>query len=321
MDQQTARRLTILICTHNRARLLEKTLESLNAAQRPPAWNIDILVVANACSDETHDFLRRYQSESSSKNWLPLDWAEEPTPGKSRALNTGIARVNADLILFEDDDHRAVSEFLLNLCETADRQPGYSAFCGPVIPDWSGSEPMWLRAQGPYQIYPSPIPNYHWGNQARCLNEDDNLPGGGQIALRADILRKAGLFETEFGPRGHDLGGGEDTAYIKRIISLGACFFYIPGMLQYHYVDPERLRLGFILRLAYKRTFAVNRLGGAIRFIPRYLWRKLATHLAQSLFTFKADKRRFHLVRAASTLGEIRGFWARMGQRPGQDAH
>ena len=50
-------RLTVLICTHDRAELLAKTLASLNAAARPPGWAVDILVAANACGDGTHAML------------------------------------------------------------------------------------------------------------------------------------------------------------------------------------------------------------------------------------------------------------------------
>jgi hypothetical protein len=44
--------LTILVCTHKRADLLALALASLNAAQRP-VMPVQILVVANACTDNT----------------------------------------------------------------------------------------------------------------------------------------------------------------------------------------------------------------------------------------------------------------------------
>lgn len=43
--------LTILICSHNRADLLELALTSLNAAQRP-IMSVQNLVAANACTDD-----------------------------------------------------------------------------------------------------------------------------------------------------------------------------------------------------------------------------------------------------------------------------
>ena len=48
--------ITILICTHNRAELLSRVLDSLNRAKRPPG-GAEILVVANACTDDTQAFL------------------------------------------------------------------------------------------------------------------------------------------------------------------------------------------------------------------------------------------------------------------------
>ena len=45
-------RLTILICTHNREDLLERALASINAAKHP-AMPVQILVAANACTDQT----------------------------------------------------------------------------------------------------------------------------------------------------------------------------------------------------------------------------------------------------------------------------
>ena len=51
--------LTIVICTHNRAALLERALASLNRAARPQGWDVDLLVVANACTDATASFLDR----------------------------------------------------------------------------------------------------------------------------------------------------------------------------------------------------------------------------------------------------------------------
>ena len=73
-------RLTVLICTHNRAALLERTLAALNAAARPAGWDVGVLVAANACTDDTHAFLDRYAGGAESRGDLPLAWFPEPTP-------------------------------------------------------------------------------------------------------------------------------------------------------------------------------------------------------------------------------------------------
>ncbi len=70
--------ITILICTHNRAELLVRTLEHLNEARRPSGWSIEVQVVANACTDNTLERLDQFRKEAS--DGLPLNWIDEPTP-------------------------------------------------------------------------------------------------------------------------------------------------------------------------------------------------------------------------------------------------
>ena len=67
--------LTILICTHNRAGLLERVLASINAANRP-AMSVQILVAANACTDETVERMRAYQTLQAERAWIPLQVIE-----------------------------------------------------------------------------------------------------------------------------------------------------------------------------------------------------------------------------------------------------
>ena len=50
--------LTVLICTHNRAGLLERTLDHIDLASCPAGAEIRVLVAANACRDGTHELLR-----------------------------------------------------------------------------------------------------------------------------------------------------------------------------------------------------------------------------------------------------------------------
>lgn len=76
--------ITVLICTHNRADLLDRVLTSLNAAKRP-AMPVQILVAANACTDDTVARMQAYQARQADNNWLPLRLIEVPTPGKSSA--------------------------------------------------------------------------------------------------------------------------------------------------------------------------------------------------------------------------------------------
>ena len=70
--------LTVLICTHNRRPLLQKALDSLDRCRMPAGWTVRIHVMANACSDDTLDWLARRSGR------LPLSVDHEPRPGKSK---------------------------------------------------------------------------------------------------------------------------------------------------------------------------------------------------------------------------------------------
>ena len=298
--------LTVLICTHNRAELLLRTLHFLNAAQRPRGWQVQILVVLNACSDTSRKDLCQLQKQSP--DGLPLEWIEEPVPGKSHALNHAIPRIASDLVAFVDDDHRVDTDYLANACAAAEKYPDMDLFCGRILPDWDGTEPHWVHDTGPYRIYPLPVPRFDQGETPLQLTPEIAIPGGGNLFLRGPWLARVGRFSTSLGPTGHDLEGSEDLDWIIRAQKLGARLQYVPSVVQYHYVDLDRLKLGYLLEKAYKRSGAtVGIRNPTDGHIPRYLYRKLASYLFSALLSLRSDRRRFYLVRTAAALGEMKG--------------
>jgi len=300
--------LSVLICTHNRSDLLERTLVSLNAARRPVGCEANILVVANACRDGTHAFLERYRQQAESRGWLPLTWFEEPSPGKSNALNQAMPRIDAMLVAFVDDDHRVDAEYLCAIVKAATANPSTDMFCGRILPDWDGSEPAWVHDTGPYRIYPLPIPRYDLGHQAREIHDDGPLPGGGNLFLRTEWLSRVGEFSTDYGPRGHDLGGAEDLEWVRRALALHAHLRYQPEVVQHHYVDAERLRLSYLIRKAFERSSSSVRLRQSVEKVPLFTYRKAAGYLLSGLFSLSWPRTRFFLIRFAAALGEIKGY-------------
>ncbi len=308
--------LIILISTHNRAELLERTMRHLNAARRPQGWQIRMLVVANACSDGTNALLERYLQTASKPvtasqiDPLPLQWLMEPTPGKSHALNRAIPLLESDLVAFVDDDHRVDTCYLENVCRASGEYPKVDIFCGRILPDWDGSEPTWVHDQGPYRIYPLPVPRYDLGEAPHSSPQDKAIPGGGNIVVRAQLFHRVGGFSTDYGPVGGSLGGAEDREWIERAILAGAQLQYVPDIVQYHYADPARLTLRYLVRKAYERSASVVRLSAVNAgdsTVPRYMIAKTARRLALTLLALDARKRRFQLVRLAAAAGEIKG--------------
>lgn len=306
--------LTVLICTHNRVALLQKVLASLQACSRPAAMGVDILVVANACSDGTHALLQAQADAADTAGGpgrLPLRWQAEPRPGKSHALNRGAAALQAPWMAIVDDDHRVDAGFLVAIEQALATHRDATLLCGRILPDWDGREPPWVHDTGPYRVYPLPIPRQDFGPQSRELGVDGPIPGGGNQIIHADVLRRVGPFSTELGPQGHDLGGGEDTEYMLRALRAGERLWYEPAILQHHYVDLDRLELRYLLRKAFQRSASAVALhsaaGSPAGGVPLYLVRKLAGYAFRVLWPGSAARRRFYLVRSAAALGEMDG--------------
>jgi GT2 family glycosyltransferase len=304
-------RLQVLICTHNRAALLECALESLNACLRPADCEVSVFVVANACTDETVRYLEAYVHSQADLQRLPLRWIEEPRPGKSQALNTAIPQVSAEVIAFVDDDHRVDPGYLTAVCAAAHEYPDTDLFCGRILPDWDGTEPDWVHDQGQYRIYPLPVPRFELGTRAMPVTPGTATPGGGNLAIRRELYDRVGPFLLELGPHGHDLGGAEDIEWVRRAIAGGARLHYIPDMLQYHYVDGERLTLRYVMAKAYERSASLIRLSSELADRPRlppYMIRKAGTYALFALTALTQRRRRFYLTRLAAAMGEIKGF-------------
>jgi len=304
-------RLAVVICTHNRSASLIETLTSLYACDYTGEECVDIVVVANSCSDDTLDRLADFRA-SHPRNNLRLTWIGEPKAGKSHALNAAIAQTTHEVLCFIDDDQTVEAGFLRNLLDGMDAYPDEAIYCGRIWPAWDGSEPSWVHAQGDYAIPIRPFPEFDLGSESIAIAPQDRYPSGGNIVVRRRVFDAAGLFSVDLGPTGHNLAGGEDHDFLVRAVSKGFAIRYLPKVRQLHAIDAERMSTTYTLRKSFLRTranFLVRQDGARPRL---YMFRKILEHLGSAVFTLKPDRRFFYLVRFAASLGELTGAFERL---------
>ena len=301
-------KLTLVICTHNRSVLLSKALASINNAVTPAQANITILVIANACTDDTVKKLQEYQQRQIDYHWLPMEFVEEPKAGKSYALNKALTLVTSGWVCFTDDDQRVDENYFKSVIDAINNHPETTLLCGKLIPDWTGSEPAWVHEKGQYKITPIPFPHFDLGDNPLILSEKKAIPSGGNLIVEHKVFKRIGTFSEALGPKGHDLMGSEDSDFILRALAVKEPLNYIPAIVQYHYVDSSRLKLPYLIFKGFQRNRSITLTHCPERTrIPKYLWLKLGQYSAGVLFSFNANRIRFYLTKAAGIIGQIVG--------------
>lgn len=299
--------ISVIICTHNRASLLPDVLGSLEKSELPEDSDIEVIVVANACSDNTFQVLEEYKKDSKFK----IRALKEPRQGKAFALNTAIEKAAGELLAFVDDDHIISPGYFKAICFAVKNYPDFTLFCGRVVPNWDGTEPAWIHDETIYPIRPFPIPNFNLGDKVLEVqpNKGMFIPGAGNLVIKRTVFEKIGFFNEAFGPKGHNLQGGEDLEFVRRTLKKGNRLMYIPDILQYHQVEKENLSLNYIIKKAYYRSMTAYQLNEQISPgpVPLYLYRMALTHLVKFIFSFRQAARRYYLVKLATVMGEIQG--------------
>ncbi len=268
----TPARLAVVVCTYNRSASLVDTLGSLWADGYAGPAPIDVLVVANRCTDDTLARLGEFERRHSQDR-LRLRWIEEPQPGKSHALNAAIAYTHHDALCFVDDDQIAEPGFFAALIRGLGDFPDDDMFCGRIWPAWDGSEPS-------------------------C---------GGNITVRRRVFDRVGGFSVALGPTGHNLAGGEDHEFLQRAVDAGFHIRYLPEVRQLHAIDAERTRASYILKKSYLRSRSSFLVDPPVSGPRMYMLRKIISHGLRAAAALDADRRFYLMVRTAASVGELMG--------------
>jgi len=96
-------RVNILIPAHDEAGYLGNCLKALLAADTVTGAEIDVIVIANACTDDTVEIASNFMDRATAKGWN-LQVIETPTPGKLNALNLGERARAGDILIYLDAD-------------------------------------------------------------------------------------------------------------------------------------------------------------------------------------------------------------------------
>lgn len=241
---------SVVVCTHNRARLLPMCMDFLSR-QTFPREQFEIILVDNASTDETAAVAAGLQERMPH-----LRVIREPRAGKSFALNTGIRVARGQIVAFLDDDGRAAPDWLERIVAAFEHEsPTPAAVGGDLDPIFSISPPRWFPP-GHFAPRRAVVRGFLSADQARSGLSGCNM------AVRRDLLIAVGGFDPTMGPRGRRFSFGEDTEIFRRLVEHSPHVWYDPAIHVEHLVPAERLRVADALKRAYLHGRAVSSLEG-----------------------------------------------------------
>jgi GT2 family glycosyltransferase len=233
---------SVVIATHNRAPDLRETLTSLQAITTAQPW--EVIVVDNKSSDDTPIVV----GELAKRYPVPLRYVFEPVPGRSAALNTGIAAARGEIIVTTDDDVRVACDWIDRAGAALD-QLGCDYVGGRVLPIWGAARPRWLPNRG----------GRHWAVIALLdygpdvMEFGEKVPLGVNMAFRRNAFDIAGAWDPRIGRKAGTLLGQEVREWCLRARAKGLRGFYVPGMIVHHIIPANRLSKRYFRRWFYWR--------------------------------------------------------------------
>jgi glycosyltransferase involved in cell wall biosynthesis len=263
--------LDILLPTLNRSVQLRRAARSVLSADCPGNLTVDLYILDNNSTDDTRSVAME----------LIAEWGERvryllvQRPGKSSALNAGIAASGGDLVGFLDDDEEIGSAWLHHVA-AAFSHPEVDFIGGRYVPVWPGEPPDWLPPR-----HTAAVGLVDGGTEPRIFGVNyEGVLVGGNAVIRRPALERAGAFRPALGPRVNKrLLSCEDEDLYLRLLDLGLTGWYLPDLVVLHHVLPERLTKRYHRRWSFwhgvskailnrHRPARVRTLAG----VPRYMF-------------------------------------------------
>jgi glucosyl-dolichyl phosphate glucuronosyltransferase len=224
-------RISVVVCTYNRAAILRTALESL-CNQDIDRSLYEIIVVDNNSTDNTRRVVESFTENGN------VQYLFEKKPGPSHARNTGWKRAHGEYIGFFDDDAKAPENWL-TVADTIIKDRSPDIFGGPYFPFYTSRRPAWFKKE--YE-------SFYPGSKPRLLSRTEHLCGT-NIFIKRTPLEESGGFDATLGPHGDVMGYGEETALMITIRNRkpDAEVLYDPTLYVFHLVRPDKMKMGWIL--------------------------------------------------------------------------
>ena len=227
--------LTAIVCCHNSSGVVVPTLQALAAQSVPAGTVFEILVVDNACSDDTVTVAHGILGPGGSNYRI----VREDRLGLIHARIAGVRAARTAAVLFVDDDNILGPGYVERVLSLFSACPDVGVIGGYAEPYLRGNRvPLWfLEVQGIFACGPQRP------DTGLLTGRKQYLYGAG-LAFRAGVLRAAllgSLPPVLTGRTGMKLLRGDDTELCYRSRLDGAHLYYDERLRLRHNIDARRV--------------------------------------------------------------------------------
>jgi glycosyltransferase involved in cell wall biosynthesis len=304
-------RFNVLIATHRRAELLERTLQSLVAARKPAGFE-RVIIVENGEAEEAQQICERLATT------LPLQYWHHPQPGKGRSIQWALEQLGNGFALFLDDDVRVCEDLVPRYMAAAQAHGRGHFFGGPLRIDYEVEPVAWLKNH---------LPNSAIGwvpqNPNAPLQGTDRFLGANFGAFVEDVLG-AGGFRSRHGPGALFAGTAGNPTGLEyelqdRLLARGCIPIYVDGAAVWHYVPGERCNESWALHRMFRNELSrivrsegeQARKGSRLCRVPVRVWLRYIQAVVLAMLgrlSPNAERRFLWDSRLHKARGRIRGY-------------
>lgn len=286
--------ISVCIATYKRPELLKKLLQSLAEQELNFDLEIEAIVVDNDRELTAREIVKNFNSTEKIK----FIYFSQPEKNISLTRNVAVNNAKGEYLLFIDDDEFADKKWISSLINCVKKYKADGAF-GRVLSYFCEDTPEWKRKSFFFNRPASPS-----GTTAAFTRTTNSI-------VKASLVKSVeGPFDPEYG-----ITGGEDTQLFGALKKQGAKFVNCYEAVTMEYIPPERTKLLWLLRRAFRLGNNFTRRSVELAKNKKFL--VASKHLVKGFFyevssillvviNIFSKARSFHwILKAAANLGKI----------------
>lgn len=240
-------KLSVIIPTRNRAKLLAKTLLSIEQ-QTMLKEEFEVVVIDNGSTDETPGVVAEFSRRMNVQS------IHEPQPGLHVGRHSGLRAAKAHELVFIDDDIEANPIWLQTISNVFLSNENIALVGGKNLPNYETPPPFWIlelwNKRNSYGHILEDLSVLDFGDNEREISPYHVF--GCNFSVRKEIILKAGGFHPDGFPFDNIRYRGDGETHISDFVrDSNLIAYYHPGASVKHWVPTDRMTEEYFCKRRY----------------------------------------------------------------------